>query len=139
MEWYFLKVLVGFDQGRAGQKWIKRTDPWTVYSIIFIKYQDCDCGGQVITWCYARKVYNKYKVTGNGLAALFYVIGLSENNNWRLHKCILKCLSLHLWGNIWKKTNQTPKSFYSRLAAKLNAPLPPSRLFIQDHSSNPCF
>ena len=65
----------------------------------------------VTTWYYARngflQVYNKYKVTGNGLAALFYVIGLSENNNWGLHKCILKCLSLQLWGNIWKNNNQT--------------------------------
>ena len=107
LEWYFQKVLVGFDQGRAGQKWIKRTDPWTVKSMIFATYfyqnQNCDCGGQVITWCYARKVYNKYKVTGNGLAALFYVIGLSENNNWRLHKCILKCLSLHSKGKKHKQ------------------------------------
>ena len=84
--------------------------------------------GQLITWYYERKsmfkVYNKYKrvclkFTINinikllvPVAALFYVIGLSENNNWRLHKCILKCLSLHLWGNIWRRKKQKSNSIY---------------------------
>ena len=54
----------------------------------------------------------------------FYVIGLSENNNRRLHKCILKCLSLPVLENIWKK-NYTKNIF--RLLKSLR--FDPERLF----------
>ena len=69
-----------------------------------------------------RVYFNEYRVTCTGLA--FYVSGLSENNNRRLHKCILKCLSLPVLENIWKK-NYTKNIF--RLLKSLR--IEPERLF----------